>query len=208
MTETPVDLEAALLYYRQQAVNLSPPASYGISNWAGRCQQLAHTAYGLFSGGFATAYLQWLGADSEDRHVTTDLSQGPVGSFLCTKGSNPAGHIFGAAHPFASGLPGGWSNDIVETGHVDKVDRNAPRDHWGHRNLGWITSINGFALDLTHGAPPKPKQNKRYQRVENAIMNLHHSKETAKSQHDKHDVDAIDKEIERLKVLYSKLRHS
>jgi chromosome segregation ATPase len=107
---------------------------------------------------------------------------------------------------------------------------------WGHHGLGAGLSVNGYALDLTGHNPPKPKQNKRYERVERAITNLGHSldnlqgardnlrvsRDTAKRQHDGADARAIQKriddmndtihhvkgEINRLKVIYTNARHS
>lgn len=197
MATTPVDFEAALKFYRDQARNPT-------QSWDGFCQMLARMSYGI-PALYGSAFAQWLGADS--KHKTTDLNQAPVGSFLCTKGANPAGHIFIAARPFKNGTSGGWSNDIVRQGEVDKCARNAPHDHWSHTNLGFILEINEHELDLTHGKPPKPKQNKRYEAVKVAIGKMEKALETAQRQKDHHDVRILTREINDLKRLYRNLRH-
>lgn len=210
MTDTPRDFEGALKYAREQAQQLDPPDKYG-STWHNDCQAFVHVAYGLMTGGFASAYLQWLGADEEHKHRTGDLSDAPLGALLCSKGSTAAGHIWLAARPMRSGRPGSWSTDFNTHvfGGVAKVNRNTPRDRWGHRNLGWITTVNGYALDLTHArAVVKPLQNKRYQRIDAAISNLQRAHETAVADRDQHDQDLIEAEIKRLKSLYSKIRHA
>lgn len=197
MTQTPVDFEAALKFYRDQARNPS-------QSWDGFCQMLARMSYQI-PALYGSAFAQWVGADS--KHRTTDLDQAPLGSFLCTKGSNPAGHIFIAARPFKSGTTGGWSNDIVRQGEVDKCARSAPHSHWGHVNLGYILEINEHELDLTHGVV-KPKQNKRYKAVEVAIHKVGVALDTAKAQKDAHDVRLLTRELNDLKRLYKNLRHS
>lgn len=198
MTETPVDYRQALHFYQQQARNPT-------QDWEAFCQMLFRLAYQV-PALYGSAFAQWQAADH--KVVTTDLDSAPVGAGLCTKGSNPAGHIFDAAYPFRSGLSGAWSNDLVVTGKVNKVHRNAPMIHWGHSPLGYVLEVNEYELDLTHGKPPKPKQNKRYLAVKVAITKMERSLETAKRQKDAHDVRLLTKEIKDLKVLYSRLRHS
>jgi len=63
-------------------------------------------------------------------------------------------------------------------------------------------------LDLTHGKPPKPKQDKRYKMVDVAVNKMERALETAQKQHDAHDVRLLRQEIRDLKALYAKLRHS
>lgn len=198
MNSTPVDYIAARNFYIGQSKHPS-------QDWTNFCQMLARMAYGI-PALYGSAFAQWLGADS--KHPHNDLSSAPVGSLLCTKGSNPAGHIFYASRPFASGTPAGWSNDLVVTGDVDKVSRQAPHDHWGHKNLGHILEVNEHELDLTHGKPPKPKQNKRYLSVKVAIDKMEHARDNAKASGDRHDVRLLNREIHDLKVLYSNIRHA
>lgn len=210
MTDTPVDFEAALLYCREQAAHIDVPSYYSSPTWHNLCQAFCHEIYGLHTGGNASAWIQWNATSPAHRHTTLNLDSAPVGSLLCTKGSSPFGHIFPAAHPFKDGTPGAWSTDLpVDNGHIGKVHRNAPILAWGHRPLGYITEINGFALDLTHTKnPPKPIQNKRYQRIEHAIQNLQHAVDQAKADKDHGDVVVLRNEIHRLKDLYSKIKHS
>lgn len=207
MTNTPVDMEAALLWYRRQAVDMQVPAELHSNTWLNYCQAAAHYAYQVGSGN-GSAYAQWLATSPEHRHPTTNLHSAPVGSFMCTKGSSPFGHIFIAAHPFKDGHDGGWSNDLVVAGNIDKVAREAPHLIWGHRNLGWIEEINGFVLDLTHGKPPKPIENKRYKRIARSINLLEGALETARKDGDRGDIRLIKEEIAAQKDLYGKIKHS
>jgi len=207
VTITPHNTQETLLYCQQQHAHLDPPDKYG-STWHNDCQAFCHVAWGIMSGGFGSAYAQWLGLDSEDRHVTLDTSHAPVGALLFSKGTTPFGHIFIAARPFASGTPAGWSTDLWKYGKVGKVARTAPRTAWGHRILGWGTSINGFELDLTGKTAPKPKQNKRYLRIAHAITNLEGALETAQRTKDHHDAVIIKAELHDLKELYGELRHA
>jgi hypothetical protein len=100
---------------------------------------------------------------------------------------------------------------MVHYGRVDKVPRSAPATHWGHRNLGWGTSINGYELDLTHGAakpkPPKPIQAKRYEFIKDAITRMEQALEVAQKKKDAGDIKVIQAEIRRLKRMYAALRH-
>jgi hypothetical protein len=204
--------------------------------WEGDCQAFVHCMWGLRTGGFSSAYNQWLGLDSEDRIVLTDLNKAPLGSTLFSKGSTPHGHTWPSARPFASGTPGSWSTDLPRTGHVGKIARTTPLVEWGHRPLGAGLSINGYALDLTGNKPPQPKQNKKYQRIERAIQNMGESTDslirvrhnlagaldTAHRRKDQKDAEKIARqihvivddiraareEIKRLETLYSNLRHA
>lgn len=207
MTDTPRNRDEMLLYCREQHQNCSPPSKYG-STWEGDCQAFVHVAWGVLTGGFGSAYMQWLGLDPSDRHPTSDLSSAPLGASLFSKGSNPAGHTYIAARHFASGVPAAWSTDLWQTGKVGKVARSAPASSWGQKLLGWGTSVNGYALDLSGANPPKPLQNKRYERLQTAINNIEHSLETARTQHDTKDVQHIKAELDDMKQLYSQLRHA
>lgn len=212
---------------------------YG-SDWTSDCQAFVHCMWGLRSGGFGSAYAQWLGLDAEDRLTMTELKgsldNAPLGSSLFTKGSSPYGHTYPAARAFDNGTSGAWSTDLWRTGLVGKVARNAPMTKWGHHALGAGLSVNGYALDLTGKQPPKPKQNKRYQRIErahhnlglgiddiiNSRNNLRRALDTAEAHHDLNDATRIKrhlrvinediadlhKELKRLEGLYEKARHA
>lgn len=232
---TPNNIPESLGYAIAQHTHLDPPDAYG-STWEGDCQAFCHVARGLLSGGFGSAYAQWLGLDPEDRIVLTDLSKAPLGSSLFSKGSTPFGHTWIMARPFPNGAPGSWSTDLWKTGCVGKVLVTASQTKWGHRPLGAGLSVNGYALDLTGKNPPKPKQNKRYQRIERAVQNLgtgidglvtarsnlHVALEKAQSQKDAKDESMIQRnitivtgdikdmkeELARLQHAYTNARHS
>ena len=173
-------------------------------DWTGKCQMFSRLMYDVQVPLFSTAYLQWLGAHPDDKHIGGKPSDAPVGALLCTKGANPAGHIYPAARPFRNGTPGAWSNDLVRTGHINKVPRTAPMTQWGHKYLGYLTSINHFDIAALHIAP----QTKHYAAIATAIANLRVSRNTAWDQKDFTDVKILDAEIARLQGLYDTLRHA
>ena len=155
---------------------------------------------------FGTAYAQWLGADAEDRHPGGDPHDAPLGSALCYKGSSAAGHIMLAARKFTSGTGAAWSNDMVQYGEIDKVSRTSPVTSWNQRYLGYLTAVNDYDLRLKTSQPPVPKQTKRYLGIKTAIHHLESALDTAKTQHDKSDVEELQKEIARLKKMYDHMR--
>lgn len=169
----------------------------GTLRWARRCQEFVHDAYGV-GPLFGSAYAQWLGAHPADRHPGGNPADAPLGSLLCTKGVSPYGHIYIAARDFRNGSPGAWSNDLVVTGRIDKVNRNAPMTHWGHRYLGYITSVNGVDLRMP--------QNRQYTGIHAAIDRLGAALDTAKAQSDAEDVKVLSDEIANLQRLYDTLR--
>ena len=197
---TPVDYVASLGWY-SDAHEHRP---FDVTNLCQKCARLSYEVEALNG----SAWIQYLTTSPEHRHITSNFDDAPIGSFLITKGSNPAGHIFEARRPFANGTPSGWSNDVMRTGYIDAVSRNAPRDHWGHKNIAWIVEINGFVLDLTHGAPPKPLENKRYKRIERSINILQDIRLEEKKAHDVREARLIGDEIRRLKKLYSEVKHT
>jgi peptidoglycan hydrolase CwlO-like protein len=165
-----------------------------------------------------------------------DINNAPLASSLFSKGSTPFGHTWIKKRPFPNNTGAGWSTDLWKTGLVGPVANTAPHTVWGHELLGAGLSVNGYALDLTGKQPPKPKQNKRYQRIERAHNNLgtsvdalvhardnlRRSLATAEKQHDAADIKSLKhhlsilnediadtrKEMERLEELYKKARHS
>lgn len=152
MSTTPHDAEETLAFARAQHRHLDPPDKYG-TTWHNDCQAFCHCAWGLLTGGFATAWLQWLGLHPDDKHITADLSGAPLGALLFSRRpSGGTGHVWLAARPMSDGRPGSWSTDTNPDafGGVGKVHRTYPRDAWGHVLLGWGTSVNGVQLDLTH----------------------------------------------------------
>ena len=190
----------ALGYMRAQVEHPS-------QSWKDRCQELCRKSYDA-EAIFGTAYAQWLGADSEDRHYGP-IESAPPGALLCFKGSNPAGHIDEAAHPFGSGPVAAFSNDLVVVGRVNKVERTAPETHWGQRYLGWLSTICGHAIDFDKPhRPAKPKQDQHYARLERAIHNLEHALDTAQDQHDHADAEALRQQVKVMQRLYVKLRHA
>lgn len=208
MTDTPNNRAEALAYARAQRDHLDPPAKYG-STWNNDCQAFVHVAYGLLTGGFATAFAQWVGMDAEDRHPTSDLSKAPVGALLFSRGSNPAGHVWLAAFDFPNGTPGSFSTDMNAKvfGGISKVPRNAPRDRWSQDLLGWGTSVNGYRLDLSGSKPARAIEPRQYKRVARAINNLENALENAVRGDREHDARLIRTEVRHQKELYSELRH-
>lgn len=210
MTQTPNDFEEALAYLRGQAAHLNPPLKYG-ANWHNDCQALAHVEYGVMEGGNPSAYAQWLATPAEHKHRGGDPDDAPLGALLCSKGSSPFGHIWTGGRPLGSGAPGGWGPDMNPGtfGGIAKFERSAPMDVWGHTYLGWISEINGFALDLTKARQPaKPIENKRYKRLARSINLLEGAIDVAKKDHDKRDIEALRKQLASMKVLYKKIKHS
>lgn len=200
MSKTPNTWGEALHYAMGQAAHPS-------RDWTNYCQMFVRLCYGV-PALYGSAYAQWLGADDANKHVGGDPNNAPVGSLLCTKGTNPAGHIYLAANPFKSGASGAWSNDLVVVGDIDKVHRDAPMTHWGHHYLGYITEVSGYDIDPKRKHPPKPKQDKRYLAVDHAITRMERALKTAQDQKDHHDIRLLKKEIKDLHELYSTLRHS
>lgn len=148
MLLTPSNTEETLAYCRAQHRRVNPPDKYG-STWEGDCQAFCHVARGLLDGGNATAYLQWLDLEPQNRVATSDTSKAPLGSMLFSKGSSRFGHIMIAARPFRDGTPAAWSTDLWRTGRVGKVPRSAVRTEWGHQILGYGFEINKHRLDMS-----------------------------------------------------------
>lgn len=135
MTTTPNTVGEALEFMRREH-------KHPTRSWKARCQEIFRTALGQEQGKYGTAYQQWLNAPANRKHVGGNPNHAPVGAGLCFKGDGPDGHIMIAARPFANGVPGAWSPDLVRTGHIDKVHRDAPVKVWGQKYLGYITSCN------------------------------------------------------------------
>lgn len=210
MTLTPNNVPETMAYCAAQSQHLDPPDKYG-STWNNDCQAFNHVAHGILEGGFVSAKAQFFGMPSELRHRTADLSEAPAGASLFSAGSNPAGHVWIAAHRFkVSGNPGSWSTDMNPHvfGGVYKVPRNAPRDRWGHLNLGWGLGVQGYEIDLSGKNPPKPLQNERYQRLHYMIMRTEGMIEFAQRAGDHHDVRLFRRELRHLKELYAETRHA
>lgn len=210
MTLTPHNVPETMAYCASQSQHLDPPDKYG-STWNNDCQAFNHIARGILEGGFVSAKAQFFGMPSEFRHRTQDLNDAPVGSSLFSLGSNPAGHVWIAAHRFKiSGNSGSWSTDMNPHvfGGVYKVGRNAPRDRWGHINLGYGLSVQGYVIDLTGKNPPKPLQNKRYERLKYMIDRCEGMIEFAQKAGDHHDVRLFRRELRHLKDLYAETRHA
>lgn len=200
MTDSPRSWSEALTYAQDQAARPS-------FDWTGYCQMFVRSCYGI-PALFGSAWAQWLGADGEDKHVGGSPADAPVGSALCFKGTGPYGHIDLAARPFDNGAPAAWSNDLVTYGDIDKVFRSAPTSNWGQPYLGYLTAVNDYDLQLRANKPPKPKQTQRYHAVDKALNRIGHALETAKAQHDAHDVRVLEREVERLTRMYENLRRS
>lgn len=236
---TPNNIPETMAYCLAQHEHLDPPMQYG-DTWQGDCQAFNHVARGLLGGGFGSALLQFFGLDPEDRltmeELNSSLDNAPDGSSLFSKGSSPFGHVYIARRPFKDGRKGAWGTDLPKTGHVGAFLRDAPLTVWGHTPLGAGLSVNGYALDLSGKNPPKPKQNKRYERIHRGIENLSHglddmialranlghALDTARETHDREDADHLRAEIartrkmithtrdeiERLQGLYTRIRHA
>ena len=176
-------------------------------DWAGLCQMFVRSSYAL-PGGFSSAYLQWLGADPEDKHVGGDPTKAPVGVGLCYKGSGPDGHIMLSSHPFQSGTAAAWSNDLVKHGKINKVSRTAPTTAWGQKYLGYITSINHYDIKFPQSATKPKPQTKKYGSILRSIDYLEQSLSTAVAQKDVADQKILKAEIARLDNLYKTLRRA
>lgn len=200
MSVSPNALPEALAYARNEVRN-------GSARWHALCQMFVHDMWGI-PALFGSAWAQWLGADSSDKHVGGSPDDAPVGAALCFKGSGVFGHIDTAAHPFRSGNSAAFSNDLIRDGHIDKVHRSAPTTVWGQRYLGYLTAVNNYDLQLHLATPvPKPKQ-VRYRAVGEAVTKMGLALDTAKAQGDKADVALLEKEITDLKALYAKIRRN
>lgn len=198
MSESLRDFNEALAFARQESGNPS-------QDWTGYCQRFVRSCYAIPSL-YSSAWTQWLGADSEDKHVGGSPSEAPIGSALCFKGSGRYGHVDLAARPFLTGSDAAFSNDLVVYGEIDKVLRIAPVTRWNQAYLGYLTAVNGYDLQLKVAKPPKPKQNKRYKAIEKAINQMEVALAVAKRQGDKKDVATFTAEIKQLKKMYAKAR--
>lgn len=203
---SPRDYLEALAWFQAESRKPFGSASTPTGNWGGWCLIDSRMSYNIPPLALS-AWAAWLAADDDAKHPTTNFDDAPVGAALITKGTNPAGHIYIAAFPFKSGNSGAWSNDIVETGMLNKVHRDAPVGAWNHQRIGWMDEINGYDLRLKEKKPPKPKQDKPYKRVALAIDRLEGALATAKTQHDQHDVRILRREVAHLKKQYALLRH-
>lgn len=151
-----------------------------------------------------SAIAMWFGADPESRHPASNADDAPHGHpFVWAGGSKGFGHIDLPAWPFPDGNPGAWSNDLVRTGGIDKVDRNAPQTVWGQTPKGWLDELNGY--DLRTG---KPKDSKPYLALERAAHNIGVALDTAEHEHDAHDIDVLTRQLHRLERLSHTLKHS
>lgn len=169
-------------------------------DWKGYCQRFVRMSYGIPSL-FGSAWVQWLGADPEDKHPGTDPDDAPVGAALCFQGGE-YGHIMLAAR----GL-GAWSNDLLRVGEIDYVtDRNLPTSRWGQTYVGYLTAVNGYDLQLREAKPPRPKQ-KRYAAVARAIERLEDAVENAVRLGERADARKLRAELVDLRDLYDLLRH-
>lgn len=167
-------------------------------NWTGMCQKFTRTVYGV-GPGFATARAQFLGCDPEDRHIGGHPEDAPVGSILHFKGGSEGfGHAELAAPDFPDGSDGAWSNDLVKTGYIHKVHRNAPVTRWSHVYTGYCTAINDVDLRMP--------QKSHYAAIRKAINRLEVARENAKAQSDASDVTVLTAEINRLQKMYDTLR--
>lgn len=200
MTLSPRNYKEALTYARGEHDHES-------RSWAGYCQMFVRTSYGIPSG-FGSAWAQWLGADAEDKHAGGSPHDAPLGAALLYKGSSPYGHIMLAANDFPNDDCGAWSNDLVTTGKIDKVVREAPVTHWGQKYLGYLTAVNDYDLQLKVAKPAKPKQDKRYKSLALAIDRIEDALLIAKKQKDKRDIEVLTKEVARLKRMYENRRHA
>lgn len=200
MSESLRDVEEALKYAQQQHASAT-------QDWTGFCQKFVRSCYGI-GPLFGSAWLQWLGADPEDRHVGGSPDDAPLGSALCYKGSGVFGHIDLAARAFKNDTSAAWSNDLVRWGDIDKVARTAPTSAWGQTYLGYLTAVNDVDLRLHEKKPPKPKQDKPYKSVERAIEKMQTALHTAIVQKDAADQKVFRAEIARLKKMHGRLRHA
>lgn len=204
---SPNDWKQALAWFQREADKPFGQAPTESGTWLGWCLVDARMSFSVPPLA-KSAWASWLIADDDAKHVTSDLSKAPYGAALISKGSSPFGHIWIAARPFPNGEPAAWSNDLVRHGHLDKVHREAPRDVWSHKIIGWMTEINGYDLRIKENKPPKPKQDKRYKAIAVAINRLEHAREVARKDHDHQDAQHLTQEIRDLKELYAEARHA
>lgn len=199
MTDAPRTVKQALEYARAEHANES-------QDWHNLCQMFVRSCYGI-PALFGSAWAQWLGADDEDKHPGGHPDDAPVGAALCFRGG-AYGHIMLAANEKAPGIGGAWSNDLVRIGDIDHVARIAPIGQWGQTYVGWLSAVNGYDLNLGTNKPPKPKQDKKYERIANAIEKLDKARDLAREQGDRFDVKAITTQIRELREIYRELRHA
>lgn len=202
----PHSLSQMLTWYQHEDAHPS-------RSWHGMCQMSVRTAWGIGSL-FGSAWLQWLGADPEDKHPGGNPADAPLGAALCWKGASPYGHIATKARPFTNGTPAIWSNDLVTDGHIDKAAATAPTTKWGQTYLGYLTAVNGYDLNLTAARKspattrPRPKQAKKYAALAAALARVEDSLATANRQGDAADVKVLNAEAARLKHLHDTLRRT
>lgn len=167
-------------------------------DWTGECQHFTRFIYQI-GPGFGSARAQFLGCDPEDRHEGGHPADAPIGSILHFKGGSKGfGHAMPAAHDFPNGSPGAWSNDLLRTGFIDKVNRNAPVTKWKQEYTGWCTAINDVDLRMP--------QNQVYSALKAAIGRINVALETAQAQSDADDAKVLTAEIARLQNMYDTLR--
>lgn len=107
----------------------------------GMCQKNSHDVYGI-GGGYASAYLAWLGA----KYKHTDLSTAPIGAFVYMDGGHtlvqgkPAGHVVINAGNGKVYTPGGpKDSDHWYLTTLDEIRQGWPWHHY----VGWTEDNNG-----------------------------------------------------------------
>jgi len=126
--------------------------------WKGLCLKFARMAAGA-PGGVVDANAGWARAKYKHRGDRTV----PRGGIVWYAGGRH-GHV-----AVSAGDGDIYSNDIVESGKIDRVPLNRPEQKWGQRYLGWSEDVNGVHIaglgtktsptkaTASSGTKPKPK---------------------------------------------------
>lgn len=205
MSESLRNYDEALDWFQAEQKKPFGTAPTPTKNWGGYCLMDCRISYGI-PAMFASAWAHWLGADDEDKHPGTNPAAAPLGAALHYEGGK-YGHIMIAARPAGNGIASAWSNDLRRYGMIDHIARTAPTTAWGQRYVGYTTAINGYDLRLEEKKPPRPKQDKAYDRIDRAVQSLEGARDTARELKDWKDAKALTVEIKRLKKMYAELKH-
>jgi hypothetical protein len=204
----PRDLSEAIAWFAGQITSPS-------KDWTNRCQEFSRTGPGC-PGGSASALDAFFNCPSEYRIVGGDVTKLEPGWQAVSRSNNTGstmakfGHIFPIVRDFSDGRQGGISTDALRRGKPDKINPSDLYDQWDHDYVGAVRWQNGKILDVKN---PKPVQDHRYDRADDAVVDLERAitdlaaaRDKAKKQGDWHDRDDWRDLLRRVKRVRNDVR--
>lgn len=184
------DTQGAMEYLRR--------ASEGPLEWKALCLMLARKARDLppvFPSAFAAQI-----ATPTDRRITDlgKVRRGMVMYFDDPSDSNPFGHIVTVAGRNEAGDIITWSNDILRTGGVNKVEAALFPIKWGDKFQFATDWLNGFDLNVRTPVPDLSTDH----RLKQAIVSLEALRDEHRGDHPR-VVKALTRDLRELKETYN-----